>query len=211
MLTPASELALANLRDTSHLTWVVIPLFAVVIYVYANEIERKNWNLVLAGLAFWGMDWLNEIGNSVILHATGRSALWTAPSDSMFLIMVGLNIEICFMFAMAGITFAKMLPEDKNMKILGLNNRWFFGLTNSIFCVGIEIFLNHADMLIWEYPFWSFPHVWLIVPFGYLHFNMVAFWVFDMEDRRRQLTVIGVIYGLILAGIVVFGFGMGWL
>ncbi len=53
--------ALALLRDGSHFQWYVIPLLLLVMYVYANEVERRNWSLVLAGLAFWLMDWFNEI------------------------------------------------------------------------------------------------------------------------------------------------------
>ncbi len=211
MYTEASQLALENLRDSTTLSWIVVPLLALSVYVYAVEIERRNWNLVFAGLAFWGMDWLNEIANSVILHVSGRSGLWTAPAESAYLIMVGLNIEICFMFSIAGITFAKMLPADPRVKVLGLPNRLFWGLGNSIFCVLVEILLNQAGLLVWEYPFWSFPHVWLIVPFGYLHFNLVAFWVHDLPTVRRKAQVVAAIYGLVLVGIAVFGLGFGWL
>ena len=210
-MTEASLQALSHLRDPADLQWYVVALLAIAIYIYAVEVERRNWNLVFCGLAFWGMDWLNEIANGLILKGTGHSALWTAPGDSAYLIFVGLNIEICFMFAIAGIGLAKMLPADKKMKILGMNNRLFFGLVNSIFCVGVEIFLNKADMLIWEYSFWSFPHVWLIVPFGYLHFNLVAFWVHDMETVRSKVIAVGVIFGIAAVSILIFGVGLGWL
>jgi hypothetical protein len=33
------------------------------------------------------------------------------------------------------------------MKILGIPNRIFFALANSIFCVAVEIWLNHVDAL----------------------------------------------------------------
>jgi len=210
-MTEASLQALANLRDPSHLQWYVIPLIALAIYAYAVEIERRNWNLVFAGLAFWGMDWLNEIANGLVLHGTGRSALWTAPDSSAYIILVGLNIEICFMFAIGGIALAKMLPADKKMKILGLPNRLFFALVNSVFCVGVEILLNRADMLIWEYRFWSFPHVWLIVIFGYLHFNVVAFWVHDMETVESKVKTVGVIWGIAALSVAIFGLGLGGL
>ncbi len=210
-MTDASLQALSNLRDPSNLQWYIVPLLAIAVYVYTVEVERKNWNLVFAGLAFWGMDWLNEIGNSLILHYSGRSALWTAPGQSAYLIMVGLNIEICFMFSIAGITLAKLLPADKKQRILGMPNRLFWGLANSIFCVLVEIWLNHVGLLVWEYRFWSFPHVWLIVPFGYLHFNLVAFWVHDMETIRAKVVAVSAIYGLVVAAILVFGVGMGLL
>lgn len=210
-MTPASIEALANLRDASHLQWYVIPLLALTYYIYANEVGQKNWNVVLAGLAFWGMDWINEIANGLILHFTQHSALWTAPGRSAYVIFVGLNVEICFMFSIAGIALAKLLPEDPKQKILGLPNRLFIGLASSIFCVVIEIFLNQADMLIWEYSFWSFPHVWLIVVFGYLHFHLVAFWVHDMKRMRSKLITVGTIYGIVVGSVVVFGAGLGWI
>jgi len=210
-MTPATLEALANLRNPEHLTWMVIPLFAIAYYVYANEIRQKNWNVVLAGLAFWGMDWLNEIANGLVLHATQHSALWTAPGRSSFTIFVGLNVEICFMFSIAGIALAKLLPEDPKQKILGINNRLFLGLSNSIFCVFVEILLNRADMLIWEYPFWNVPHVWLIIIFGYLHFHIVAFWVHDMKKMRSKLITVGTIYGAALAGVLVFGVALRWI
>ena len=53
-MTDAAQEALRILRDGSQFQWYVIPLFALVIYVYAVEVERKNWNLVLAGLAALG-------------------------------------------------------------------------------------------------------------------------------------------------------------
>ncbi len=211
MLTEASKQALANLRDPSHLSWYIVALLALAIYIYATEIERRNWNLVFAGLAFWGMDWLNEIANGLILHFSQRSALWTAPGKTAYLILVGLNFEICFMFAIGGIALAKMLPKDKTLRIWGIPNRLFFGLANSIFCVAVEIVLNRADMLIWEYSFWSFPHVWLIVIFGYLHFNLVAFWVHDMPKLRDKVITVSTIWGIAAVSILIFGVGLRWI
>ena len=53
MLTNSALEASKILRDASQFQWYVIPLFALVVYVYSVEIEKKNWNLVFAGLAFW--------------------------------------------------------------------------------------------------------------------------------------------------------------
>ena len=127
------------LRDGSQFEWYVIPLFAFVVYVYAVEIERKNWNLVFAGLAFWGMDWFNEVLNSLVFHFTNYAPVWAAPGKTAYLIFIGLNIEICFMFAIAGIVFSKMLLPEKRAKILGIPNRLFFAVVNSIFCVKIRL------------------------------------------------------------------------
>lgn len=44
-MTPSALEAHRILRDGSLLQWYVIPLFALVAYVYAAEIERRNWDL----------------------------------------------------------------------------------------------------------------------------------------------------------------------
>ena len=126
MPTESASQALRILRDGSLFQWYVIPLFALVVYVYASEVERRNWNLVFAGLAFWGMDWFNEIWNGLVFHFTNYAPVWGTPGPTAYLILIGLNIEICFMFAIAGIVMAKMLPADKRLKIVGLTNRFVF-------------------------------------------------------------------------------------
>jgi len=209
-MTEASKQAVANLRDLSHFQWYVVPLLVLVVYVYAVEIERRNWSMVLAGLALWGMDWFNEIVNSLILHFTGRSALWTVPADSAYIILVGLNIEITFMFAIMGIVLVKMLPKDRDMKILGIPNRWFFVVVNSLLCVAVEVVLNFWDALIWEYWFWNWPHVWLIVIFGYGTFMVAAFKVYDMEKLSSKIKTVAAIFSLDTAMLVVFGV-LGWI
>lgn len=211
MLTEASRQALAILRDTSNFHWSVIPLFAFVVYVYVVEIERRNWDTVCAGVAFYGMDLFNEMWNGLVLHFTQRSAVWTTPGGTSYLIFVGLTIEISLMFAVAGVAFAKLLPKDRSLKILGIPNRWFLAVANSLFCVFVEILLNKAGALVWEYPWWNFPNVGLIVVFGYLHFMVVSFWVHDMRAIRTKLIVISVIYGIDLVGIVLFAWELKWI
>ncbi len=203
--------ALAILRSGDFFQWYIIPLLAFVVYVYAVEIERKNWNLVFAGLAFWGMDWFNEIWNGLFFHFSQYAPVWGAPGKTAFLILIGLNIEICFMFAVAGIVFSKMLPQDKNMKICGINNRIFFAIANSIFCVIVEIFLNGANALTWDYSWWCAKVPFLIVIFGYLHFFLVAFWVFDMESIRKKITVVGIIYIFDIICLIVFAGILKWI
>jgi hypothetical protein len=210
-MTPAAENALAILRDPSQFKWYVIPLFALIVYVYASEIERKNWKLVFAGLAFWGMDWFNEIWNGLVFHFTGYAPVWGAPGATAYLILIGLNIEICFMFAIAGVTFSKMLPDDKNLKVLGLPNRLLFAIVGSIFCVFVEILLNAAGALTWDYPLWSVGAPWLIFLIGYLPFFLVAFWVLDMPEVKQQAVTVAVILGFDLACLVIIAGVLGWI
>ena len=134
-MTDSALQALSILRDGSQFKWYVIPLLAFVFYVYVIEVEKRNWNLVLAGLAFWGMDWFNEIINGVIFRVTGYAPVWGAPADTAYLIFVGLNIEIMFMFAVSGIIWTKMLLPNKEDKILGMPNRWVVAIGGAAFWV----------------------------------------------------------------------------
>ena len=211
MPTESAAQALSILRDAGQFQWYVIPLFALVVYVYAVEIERRNWSLIFAGLAFWGMDWFNEIWNGLVFHFSGHAPVWGAPGATAFLILIGLNIEICFMFAISGIVFARMLPPDKDLKILGIPNRLAFALGGSIFCVLVEILLNAAGALTWDYAWWNAGAPWLIFLIGYLPFFLVSFWVYDMETVRQKATTVGTILGLDLAALVLFGTMLGWI
>ena len=211
MPTLAAQQALKILRDGSQFQWYVITLFALVVYVYAVEIERKHWSLVFAGLAYWGMDWFNEIWNGLVFHFTQYAPVWGAPGKTAFLILIGLNIEICFMFAIAGIAFAKMLPADKHLRILGIPNRLLFAVAGSMFCVLVEILLNWVGALTWDYAWWSAGAPWLIFLIGYLTFFLVSFWVLDMESLKKQATVVGVICAVDMVSLVLFGAILRWI
>ena len=211
MPTPSAAAALKILRDASQFQWYVIPLFALVVYVYAVEFERKNWSLIFAGLAYWGMDWFNEIWNGIVFHLTNYAPVWGTPGKSAFVILIGLNIEICFMFAIAGITFSKMLPPDKRLKIFGVPNRLLFAIGGSIFCVFVEYLLNAAGALTWDYAWWNVGAPWLIFLIGYLPFFLVAFWVFDMEQVKQKAITVGSILGFDALGLLVFGVLLRWI
>ena len=203
-MTDSAARALAILRDGSQFQWYVIPLLAFVFYVYTSEVEKRNWNLVLAGLAFWGMDWFNEIWNGLVLHFTGYAPVWGAPGKTAFLILVGLNIEIMFMFAVAGIIWSKMLLPDKKAKILGLPNRWFVAIAGSAFCVIVEYFLNGVGALTWEFSWWNRSAPWLIFLFGYLTFFIAAFWVFDMKTVKNKVLAVGTIWAVDIVALILF-------
>ena len=53
-MTEASVRALKGIRDLSMLEWYVIPLLAIVFYIYTSEMKKAktsgNWNAVFAGL-----------------------------------------------------------------------------------------------------------------------------------------------------------------
>lgn len=216
MPTPASELALQNLRDLSTLQWYVIPLLAIVLYVYASEIQRArasgNWDAVLAGLTLFGMDFVNETWNGWVFHFTQRSAFWTVPGETALRTMMGWNIEIMFMFAIAGIVFYHSLSPNPRHRILGIPNRWFWAVGYSAFCVFVECLLNVGGILVWEYPWWnrSFGGVWLIFLIGYFHFFVAVILVLSLRSTRQKITAIAGIYGVaLLANGIGLGF-LGW-
>ncbi len=210
-MTDASKQALEILRDTSLFQWYVVPIFVIVIYIYSVEIEKRNWNLVLGGLAFWGMDMFNEIWNSLIFHFTQFAAFWVAPGKTAYLMFIGLNIEISMMFAILGIACIKMLPKDKQTKVLGIPNRWFFIVANSILCVFIEVILNQWGALIWDFNCWNWPNVWLILIIGYMPFMAVSFWVHDMPKLKHKIMVVGTIFAIDLIAIILFAVILKWI
>jgi hypothetical protein len=211
IMTEATLQALANLRSPDNFQWYVIPIFAIVVYIYFNEIEKKNWDVVFAGLAFYGLEWFIELLNALWLHFSQHSAVWTAPADSAFLITVGLNIEITLMFAFAGLAFAKLLPKDRNLKILGINNRIFMAFVNAIFCVLIEIVLNRWNALIWEYWWWNWYNPILIILIGYSLYMFFSTWVHDMESIRQKILVVGIMFGVDIVGYGLFMGILGWI
>jgi hypothetical protein len=204
--------ALALLRDGSHFQWYVIPLLLLVMYVYANEVERRNWSLVLAGLALWLMDWFNEIWNGLVFHFTNYAPVWGTPgNDSSLVMLIGLNIEICFMFALMGIVMCKMLPSDKNMKILGVPNRLVFAVISSALAVGIECLLNWVGALTWEYTWWNMGAPWLIWLIGYMPFFLMSFWVFDMKTVKAKLITVGTQAAVIGLALIIFMGILKWI
>jgi hypothetical protein len=166
---------------------------------------------VLAGLAFYGLEWALEIGNGLVLHFTGRSAIWTTPGETAYLLLIGLTIEISMMFAVAGVVFAKLLPPERRMKILGIPNRWFFIVFNSVFCVLVEVILNRGGILVWEYPGWNFPNVWLIILIGYMPYMILSFWVHDHPRMKTKIAAVASLYALDLVALAVFAGGLGWI
>lgn len=215
-MTPASQQALIGLRDLSTIKWYVIPLLAIVLYIYATEMKKArhsgNWDAIFAGLTVFGMDFINETWNGLIFYFTQHSAFWTAPGETALRTMVGWNIEIMFMFAIAGIIYYQTLLDKKEDKILGIPNRWAIAIGYAVFCVFVECLLNAGGHLVWEYPWWhrTFAGVWLIILFGYLHFFVGALLVIGMKTIRNKIIVVSIIWILpIVVNIFTLGI-MGW-
>jgi hypothetical protein len=199
------------LRDPALFKWYAVALLAFVVYAYANEVERGRWDVVAAGLAVWAADWFNEIVNSLVLEASGEAALWTATGPTAYQILIGLNVEISFMFALAGIVYAKLLPADRAARVLGMPNRLAVGLGLSLVSVAVELFLHETGTFHWEYWWWNTPFVLPIIVFGYLWFYLFAAWVYDAPTPRARWTRLGGLAAIDVAMALVFGVGLGWL
>ncbi len=199
------------LRDEHQFKWYVVTLLTLVIYVYAVEVERARWDVILAGVAFWLADWINEIANSLILHFSDRAALWTVTGDTAYLILIGLTIEISLMFAISGVIYAKSLPEDPKAKLLGMPNRLTIGLGFSLFATFVEVLLHGTGYFHWEYWWWNVPFVPLIVVFGYLWFFLIAGYVYDRPDNRSRLRIVGAMAAIVIVSLLLFGVVLEWI
>ena len=197
--------------DWSGFQWYVIPFLALVIYIYVVEVrkarETDNWNAVYAGLTILGMDFINETWNGWVYVFTGH-AFWTVAGPTALQTMVGWNLEIIFFFSILGIIYANAVSEDKDEKVLGLPNRWFWAIAFAWVCVGVECLLNLINYLQWYWIFWnlSIVGIWLIFLIGYFHFFVAALLVMNMEEKRNKIITIVIIWTIaIVINVVAIG------
>src|SRR2546423_8717531 len=209
--TEATRQAERLVRGPTLVKWSAVALLAFVLYAYANEVVRVRLDVVAEGLAVWFADWFNEIVNSLVLQATDRAPLWATTGPTAYQFLVGLNVEISFMFALAGIVYAKLLPADRRARVLGMPNRLAVALGLSVVSVAVELFLNAAGTFHWHYWWWNKPFVLLIVVFGYLWFYLFAAWVYDAPDDRTRWRRVGALAAIDVVMALVFGVGFGWL
>lgn len=202
----ATQAALDILRSGDHFQWFVITLLAIVVYVYLNEISKKNWKGIAAGLALYMVHWLAEIINALIQHFSGH-ALWTAPTGSAFLILIGVGIELSFMFSVAGLVLTKILPEDKKVKVFGMNNRVLFVIGNAALFSFVEIFLVKTPAFVWVYSWWGAIPVFITV---YIPFFWAAQFAYDAKPKT-QVMFIGSLAAVNLLLLVIFIGFLGWI
>jgi hypothetical protein len=95
--------------------------------------------------------------------------------------------------------------------VLGVPNRVFMVALFSLLSVGVELLLWAADVFHWEYWWWNFPNVTLIVLLGYATFFAIAAYVYDMRDRRRQIRTVATLGAIDAALILTFGPILEWI
>lgn len=199
-------MALSILRKGDNFQWYVIALLALVVYIYTTEISNRNWKGIAAGLALYSVHWFYEIINALIQHFSGH-ALWTVPTGTAFLLLVGVGIELSFMFSVAGLVLSKLLPADPRLKILGVNNRLLFALGNAAFFAIVEIFLAKTPAFVWVYPSWGALPVFVTV---YIPFFLAAFYCYDWKPRT-QAIFISSLAGLDVLMLALFAGVLGWI
>ena len=185
-LKPFADLAKAAVRNPSNFNWSFIAILAFVVMIYVDEIHKKNYKAIAAALMLYSVHWLYEIANAVICYFTGY-ALWTvSPDSTSFILLIGVSWELSMMFAVAGFT-SKLLPADKNMKILGINNRIVFAIGSALFFSLVEIFLAWTPAFIWVYRWWGAIPVFITT---YIPFFLASYLIYDKEPKVQKRWII---------------------
>jgi hypothetical protein len=209
-MTAESIQALSVLRSTANLQWYIVPLLATVFYIYFVEVERKNWSLIVMGLTFWAAEFTWEIGNALLLYITNYAPLWLTPGKSAYVIYAGLNIEISFFFAIYGLMALKILPQDKNLKIMGISNRLVIPTILGLCGLFVEIILNQCNMLIWTYSFWRWPNLWLLA-IGYCAPLLILTWLYDNLSMKAKKIALVFTVSVAIVCHVVFAVVLKWI
>jgi hypothetical protein len=202
----ATQMALSILRKWDNFQWIIIPVLVIVLYIYFGELSKKNYRGVAAGLSLYMIHWFYEILNALIQHFSGH-ALWTVPTGTSFLLLVGVCIEISLMFSIAGLAASKLLLDDPKAKILGINNRLFFGTANAALASILEIFLAKTPAFVWVYPWWGASTVFISV---YIPFFVISAYSYDWKPAVQK-KFIGGLFLLNALLLTIFSAFLGWI
>lgn len=201
-----------QVRSTENFNWTFIFILAVVFYVYWSEMHKKNYDMVFAGLALYGVHWLYEIANAIIAHFAGYP-LWAVSNESTtFILLIGVCWELSMMFSLAGIISLKMLPEDRSTRYFakdgrkGIDCKLAGAISMALLFALFESFLagtsNHS--FIWVYKWWGVLPVFITT---YIPFFLAANFVPDMEPVKRKTFLITewVLVAVLLAALIPLG------
>jgi hypothetical protein len=198
--------ALAILRRGELFNLYVIFMLVLVLYIYFSEYQKKNYNAIVSGLTLYGIHWFVEIINSIVQAVSGH-ALWTVPSGTAYLILIGVGIELSLMFSIAGIVQSKLLTEDPKEKMLGLPRPLAIGIGNALLASIIEIFLVFTDSFVWVWEWWNALTVFIFV---YIPFFVVSAYAYYWKPKRQKLVILLMVL-VNVALIIIFGGILHWL
>ena len=180
-------------------------MVVVVLYIYFNEFNKKNWGTIVAGLSLYTIHWFVEIINSVVQAVSGH-ALWTVPAGTSYLILIGLGIELNLMFAIAGVAQSKLLPEDPKESMFSIGRfavpkPLAIGIGNALLASIIEIFLIFTRSFVWVWEWWNAITVFIFV---YIPFFVVSAYSFYWKPKKQKsFLIIMAIIDVALA--IIFG------
>lgn len=190
-----------NVRSTENFNWTFIFILAVVFYIYWTEIKNKNFDIVYAGLALYGVHWLYEICNAIIDYVWGYP-LWTVSNQSTtFILLIGVCWELSMMFSIAGMISFKMLPDDRSKRYFtkggtkkGISCKLVGALEMAALFGLFESFLAGTSngSFLWVYKWWGVLPVFVTT---YIPFFLASNFVPDMEPKKRKRFLIG-LWGL---------------
>ena len=184
-----------RVRSTENFNWTFIFILAVVFYVYWSEIHKKNYPVVQAGLALYGVHWLYEIMNAIIGRITG-GPLWSVSNQSStFILLVGVSWELSMMFSLAGIISFKMMPEDRTKryfakgKFKGISCKLVVAIEMALLFALFESFLAGTSngSFLWVYKWWGVIPVFFTT---YIPFFLASNYVPDMKPKVRNIFLI---------------------
>lgn len=196
-----------RVRDTSNFNWTFIFILAVVFYVYWTEIHNKNYKVVKAGLALYGVHWLYEICNAIIAAIFGYP-LWSVSNDSTtFILLIGVSWELSMMFSLAGMISYKMLPDDTSKRYFakdgkkGISCKLVGALEMALLFGLFESFLaaTSNNSFIWVYKWWGVLPVFITT---YIPFFLASNFVPDMEPKKAN-RFLYVVWGFVAILLIV--------
>ena len=182
-------------RSTENFNWTFIFILSVVFYVYWSEIHKKRYDVVVAGLALYGVHWLYEIANAIIAKIFGYP-LWAVSNESTtFILLIGVCWELSMMFSLAGIISFKMLPQDRNKryfakgKFKGISCKLVGAIEMALLFALFESFLaaTSNNSFIWVYKWWGVIPVFITT---YVPFFLASNYVPDMDPKKRKIFLI---------------------
>ncbi len=189
-----------QVRSTANFDWTFIFILAVVFYIYWSEIHKKNWDVIYAGLALYGVHWLYEIVNAIIAHVAGYPLWAVSNASTSFILLIGVCWELSMMFSIAGMISLKMLPADRSRRYFakngkkGIDCRLVGAISMALLFALVESFLAGTEngSFLWVYRWWGVLPVFVTT---YIPFFLASNYVPDMAPKKRTAFLAG-LWGL---------------
>lgn len=188
-------------RSPKYFNWTTIVFLAFVVFLYWDMYHKKEYKMLIAGISLYAVHWFYEIMNAVIAKITGYP-LWACTNDSTsFILLIGVSVELSFMFSIAGMVAYRMLPRegenkmlgiplDEKGKLLGLSPKWWTVISMSVLFSVIEIFLYWTGKFIWVYPWWGAIPVCITT---YVPFFIAAVFVPDAKPKFQKIFLFSLV------------------